>query len=93
MVAAPEHQAPENQFRTIGERADDAERLPEDEEQTIESMPAQMSDAADAEHPVEQIESLCTECMENGTTRLLLTTIPFFREGQLSESNALTTQS
>lgn len=37
--------------------------------------------AADAEgHPVQEIESLCMSCQENGTTRLLLTKIPFFRE-------------
>jgi len=29
---------------------------------------------------VEEIESLCMNCHENGTTRLLLTRIPFFRE-------------
>ncbi|KAI9670458.1 MAG: nucleolar zinc-finger protein [Trizodia sp. TS-e1964] len=29
---------------------------------------------------VEEIESLCMNCHENGTTRLLLTKIPFFRE-------------
>ncbi|CAH2355885.1 zinc finger protein Zpr1p [[Candida] railenensis] len=31
-------------------------------------------------HPVQEIESLCMNCHENGTTRLLLTKIPFFRE-------------
>ncbi|KAJ8106187.1 hypothetical protein OPT61_g9706 [Boeremia exigua] len=29
---------------------------------------------------VDEIESLCMNCHENGTTRLLLTRIPFFRE-------------
>lgn len=32
------------------------------------------------ERQVEEIESLCMNCHENGTTRLLLTQIPFFRE-------------
>jgi len=32
------------------------------------------------EHPVEEIESYCMECGENGTTKLLLTMIPFFKE-------------
>jgi zinc finger protein len=37
--------------------------------------------ASDAEgHPVQEIESLCMNCHENGTTRLLLTKIPYFRE-------------
>ncbi|KAG5916782.1 hypothetical protein E4U42_007512 [Claviceps africana] len=30
--------------------------------------------------PVEEIESLCMSCGENGITRLLLTAIPYFRE-------------
>ncbi|RFU31404.1 hypothetical protein B7463_g4932, partial [Scytalidium lignicola] len=32
------------------------------------------------EKVVDEIESLCMNCHENGTTRLLLTRIPFFRE-------------
>ncbi|CCE61568.1 hypothetical protein TPHA_0A04930 [Tetrapisispora phaffii CBS 4417] len=31
-------------------------------------------------HPVQEIESLCMNCGENGTTRLLLTSIPYFKE-------------
>lgn len=34
----------------------------------------------EAENPLHQIESLCMRCRENGTTRLLLTQIPHFRE-------------
>ncbi|KAL2192414.1 ZPR1 zinc-finger domain-containing protein [Corynascus similis CBS 632.67] len=34
----------------------------------------------DDEKVVEEIESLCMNCEENGTTRLLLTKIPYFRE-------------
>ncbi|ODV98156.1 hypothetical protein PACTADRAFT_37505 [Pachysolen tannophilus NRRL Y-2460] len=37
--------------------------------------------AADAEgHPVQEIASLCMNCHEDGVTRLLLTSIPYFRE-------------
>ncbi|ANZ76283.1 BA75_04036T0 [Komagataella pastoris] len=37
--------------------------------------------ATDAEgHPVQEIESLCMKCGKDGVTRLLLTSIPFFRE-------------
>ncbi|KAI1780896.1 zinc finger protein zpr1 [Hypoxylon cercidicola] len=32
------------------------------------------------ERVVEEIESLCMNCHENGTTRMLLTAIPYFRE-------------
>lgn len=31
-------------------------------------------------HPVQQVLSLCMNCYKNGTTRLLLTKIPYFRE-------------
>ncbi|GLJ13765.1 hypothetical protein SUGI_0219710 [Cryptomeria japonica] len=34
----------------------------------------------EAANPLHQIESLCMRCRENGTTRLLLTQIPHFRE-------------
>lgn len=35
----------------------------------------------DAEgHPIQEVESLCMNCRENGTTRMLLTRIPYFRE-------------
>ncbi|OBA19684.1 zinc-finger protein ZPR1 [Metschnikowia bicuspidata var. bicuspidata NRRL YB-4993] len=37
--------------------------------------------ASDAQgHPVQEVESLCMNCHKNGTTRMLLTKIPFFRE-------------
>ncbi|KJE91981.1 zinc finger protein [Capsaspora owczarzaki ATCC 30864] len=35
---------------------------------------------ADGEPDITEIESLCVNCEENGTTRLLLTKVPFFRE-------------
>ena len=38
-------------------------------------------DSAEDDHPpVEEVESLCMNCGENGVTRLLLTAIPYFRE-------------
>ncbi|KAF3936164.1 hypothetical protein ABW19_dt0202251 [Dactylella cylindrospora] len=38
------------------------------------------TEAADEERVVDEIESLCMNCHENGTTKLLLISIPFFRE-------------
>ncbi|QLG71034.1 hypothetical protein HG535_0B00720 [Zygotorulaspora mrakii] len=39
------------------------------------------TDASDSMgHPIQEIESLCMNCHQNGTTRLLLTSIPYFRE-------------
>jgi hypothetical protein len=34
----------------------------------------------DAENPVTELQSLCMNCEEQGTTRLLLTRVPFFRD-------------
>lgn len=37
--------------------------------------------AEDAQgHPVQEIESMCMNCEKNGTTKLLMTSIPYFRE-------------
>ncbi|KOS22531.1 Zinc finger protein zpr1 [Escovopsis weberi] len=59
-------QAAENFFEPIGNKAQDL------------SGP----DGAQGEErrPVEEIESLCMNCHENGITKLLLTSIPYFRE-------------
>ncbi|KAM4060105.1 ZPR1 zinc-finger domain-containing protein [Hirsutella rhossiliensis] len=49
----------------------------------VESLaePAANGDVADDEQrAVEEVESLCMNCGENGVTRLLLTAIPYFRE-------------
>jgi len=32
------------------------------------------------DNPVTEIESFCVNCEDNGTTRILLTKIPFFKE-------------
>ncbi|KAI0140490.1 ZPR1 zinc-finger domain-containing protein [Xylariaceae sp. FL1272] len=44
-------------------------------------------DGADDEKVVEEIESLCMNCHENGVTRMLLTAIPYFREVILMSFN------
>ncbi|KKA29741.1 hypothetical protein TD95_003885 [Thielaviopsis punctulata] len=41
---------------------------------------AEQATGDDDVRAVEQIESLCMNCHKNGTTRLLLTSIPYFRE-------------
>ncbi|KAA6406767.1 MAG: zinc finger zpr1 [Lasallia pustulata] len=60
-------------FRTVGKhveamKLDAAE--PDEEEESEDWEPK----------VVDEIESLCMHCEENGTTRLLLTKVPFFRE-------------
>lgn len=46
----------------------------------FEDMGAKVSGTDADQKVVEEIESLCMNCHENGTTKLLLTKIPFFRE-------------
>lgn len=75
----------ENLFKTVGEAAEivdheDNEMKPNPElGATGEGIT--MTGAADAEgHPVQEIESMCVNCEQMGTTRMLLTNIPYFRE-------------
>ncbi|CAI5758730.1 unnamed protein product [Candida verbasci] len=61
----------ENQelFSTVGEQAQNVDNE------------VRKTGAEDAEgHPVQEVDSLCMNCHENGVTRMLLTRIPFFRE-------------
>ncbi|KAG9045655.1 nucleolar zinc-finger protein [Tulasnella sp. UAMH 9824] len=59
-------------FKPIGDRVEETDRLPE----TAESGQAEVDEDA----PVQTIESLCMRCGEEGVTRLLLTSIPYFKE-------------
>ncbi|OSD03048.1 zf-ZPR1-domain-containing protein [Trametes coccinea BRFM310] len=59
-------------FPAIGSVVDKTENLPV-EAQTVEV-------TLDEEKPVQEIESLCMRCYKQGVTRLLLTSIPYFRE-------------
>ncbi|KAF2131570.1 zinc finger protein-like protein zpr1 [Dothidotthia symphoricarpi CBS 119687] len=56
-----------------------AKDLFEDMGRKVAEASAQEGDDTDTK-VVDEIESLCMNCHENGTTRLLLTKIPFFRE-------------
>ncbi|KAG9108042.1 nucleolar zinc-finger protein, partial [Ceratobasidium sp. 392] len=57
-------------FQPIGALAQKADDLP-DEPQKVEE---------DEERPLQEIESLCMTCGEQGTTRMMLTHIPYFKE-------------
>ncbi|ANB14902.1 Zpr1p [Sugiyamaella lignohabitans] len=71
---------PENLFTTVGEAAQEVDNM-SDEPEVIGSESLRNTGAADAEgHPVQEIDSLCMNCHENGVTKLLLTKIPYFRE-------------
>ncbi|KAG0670350.1 nucleolar zinc-finger protein [Maudiozyma exigua] len=65
----------ENLFKPVGEAAEEVSQ-----EQTLPNG-VKLTGAQDAMgHPVQEIESLCMNCHKNGTTRMLLTSIPYFRE-------------
>lgn len=65
---------PDKFFTPVGEAVESVQAEPSNEGLT-------QTGAQDAMgHPVQEIESLCMNCQKTGTTRLLLTSIPFFRE-------------
>ncbi|KAF9064592.1 zinc-finger protein zpr1 [Rhodocollybia butyracea] len=63
----------EDLFPTIGAMADKADQLPENE-------PQNLGPSTDEDRPLQEVESLCMKCGEQGTTRMMLTSIPYFRE-------------
>ncbi|THU98623.1 zf-ZPR1-domain-containing protein [Dendrothele bispora CBS 962.96] len=65
-------QQKEELFPSIGTAADKTDQLPEDG--------VVSASVGDEERPTQEVESLCMKCGEQGTTRMLLTSIPFFRE-------------
>lgn len=56
--------------------ADNSDTVIQDLQSTVDSVSTDDTSAT----PLHEIESLCMRCGENGTTRLLLTRIPHFRE-------------
>jgi zinc finger protein len=66
----------EDVFTTVGEAAQMVDDEPEQNNQGL-----RMTGATDAEgHPVQEIDSLCMNCHDQGVTKLLMTIIPYFRE-------------
>lgn len=61
-------------FKPVGEAANEISN--EQEDNGVKNTGA--SDSMG--HPVQEIESLCMNCHEDGVTRLLLTSIPYFKE-------------
>lgn len=62
----------EELFPAIGKLAEQADRL--------EDIPAAAESKEDEERPLQEIESLCMKCGKQGITRMMLTSIPYFRE-------------
>ncbi|KAK7045495.1 nucleolar zinc-finger protein [Paramarasmius palmivorus] len=61
----------EELFPAIGKLADQADKLPD--------APVE-ENKEEEERPLQEIESLCMKCGEQGITRMMLTSIPYFRE-------------
>ncbi|KAK0562587.1 nucleolar zinc-finger protein [Tilletia horrida] len=79
---APEEKK-EEFFRSIGDQAKAVDDLPdEDDETTAQQATGDVAGpTGEAQQKmVEEIESLCMRCGQNGTTRMLLTSIPYFKE-------------
>ncbi|KAJ9096577.1 hypothetical protein QFC19_007109 [Naganishia cerealis] len=72
----------EKLFKSIGEVAKDIDAQP-DQPEFVQGHQQQNGVAEgfqDEDRQVQEMESLCMECGKNGTTRMLLTVIPYFRE-------------
>ncbi|PFH50494.1 hypothetical protein AMATHDRAFT_144931 [Amanita thiersii Skay4041] len=67
-------------FPNIGSVAEKTHNITDHVEQSDQQINGDHTPSQDAEKAVEEIESLCMRCHEQGYTRLLLTSIPFFRE-------------
>ncbi|KAF9522886.1 ZPR1 zinc-finger domain-containing protein [Crepidotus variabilis] len=63
-----------NLFPNIGEIAEQTDQL----ETNADGVTSH--DSADEDKVVQQIESLCMKCEEQGVTKLMLTSIPYFKE-------------
>ncbi|KAF5313914.1 hypothetical protein D9619_013049 [Psilocybe cf. subviscida] len=62
-------------FPTIGEIASQTDTVKDVDETTT-----QKAEGEDEERVIQEIDSLCMKCHEQGVTRLMLTSIPFFKE-------------
>ena len=69
-----------NLFPTIGTVAEGTHSCATKDGEDQLAKGAETTEFENEEKSVEEIESLCLQCHEQGMTRLLLTSIPFFRE-------------
>ena len=73
-VANTEEPKQENLFQSVGEIAAEADRGEDDQG-------LRKTGAEDAQgHAVQEVDSLCMRCGKTGVTRILLTSIPYFKE-------------
>ncbi|KAK4685358.1 zinc finger protein, partial [Tremellales sp. Uapishka_1] len=73
----------DNLFPTMGQVASDTEALREvddDDARLDENAPALVDQEEGELRQMQEVASLCMRCHEQGVTRMLLTTIPYFKE-------------
>ncbi|KZS94308.1 zf-ZPR1-domain-containing protein [Sistotremastrum niveocremeum HHB9708] len=68
----------QNFFPSIGSLAEQTDLLPDEEEEVQVANVDATKD--DEDRPLQEVESLCMSCGEQGVTRMMLTSIPYFRE-------------
>lgn len=64
----------EELFKPVGETVKDVQ------DENCDNILTNASASGEMGHPVQEISSLCMNCHNDGTTRLLLTSIPYFKE-------------
>ncbi|KAF8152561.1 ZPR1 zinc-finger domain-containing protein [Crassisporium funariophilum] len=67
-------------FPSIGSVADTADKLESKDAVLEKGTEGEAGASQNEDKVVDEIDSLCMECREQGVTRLLLTSIPFFQE-------------
>ncbi|KDQ19536.1 hypothetical protein BOTBODRAFT_28115 [Botryobasidium botryosum FD-172 SS1] len=70
-------------FPSIGSAVEQVDRLPEEDEPKpvdVDGAQPKTENEDDEDRPLKEMSSLCMACGEQGTTRMLLTNIPYFRE-------------
>lgn len=75
-MSEQQEQEKENLFQPVGELAENADNVQQEDDQGLRK-----TGAEDAQgRPVQEVDSLCMNCGKTGVTRLLLTSIPYFKE-------------
>src|SRR6202021_2936413 len=77
----------ETLFPPIGTLADQTSSLGASNNDAHAPVNTNSDDESQFDRPIHEVESLCMQCREQGMTRLMLTSIPYFREVVLMSFN------
>ncbi|KAG9010668.1 nucleolar zinc-finger protein [Tulasnella sp. JGI-2019a] len=71
-------------FKSLGALAEDTDQLPDSDDEKDKAAgvnaDGKATEEVEDDRPMQEIESLCMHCGQQGVTRMLLTNIPYFRE-------------